>query len=529
MQITGKHLIAGTWRRENQISFASHNPRTKTDLNWTFAEASEAEVNEALQAATAAFEITRNYPASRIESFLRMAADEIEALGDELIEVADLETGLGKPRLTGERGRTTNQLRAFADLLREGSYVEAIIDTALPNRTPAPRPDIRRMLVPIGPVAVFTPNNFPLAFGATGGDTASALAAGCPVILKGHPSHPATSELVASAIQRTIEKSDFPAGYFSLLQGASVAVGQALVKHPDITAIGFTGSQRGGRAVFDAAVSRPTPIPVYAEMGSVNPVVILPQAMKTQSQALADTLVDSVTLGAGQFCTNPGLVLMLDTPETVAFIEAAGRAMETRTPGVLLNAGVEANLKKAVAQTTRKENVTLIAGGKDDQQVGYSYANTILRTSAAAFLDDLDLQSEHFGPVTLFVVCNSQTQLESAIRHLEGNLTATIFANDDELELAGSLFNLLREKAGRLLLNGVPTGVEVVYAQNHGGPYPASSVVTATSVGMTAIKRWLRPVAFQNFPDALLPEALKAQNPKGIWRIVNGAYTNQAL
>lgn len=529
MQPIGKHLIAGSWRQENTPSFASHNPRTKTDLEWTFAEATEAEVNDAAQAAVQAFETTRNYSARRLEGFLRTVADEIEAIGNILIETADLETGLGKPRLLGERSRTTNQLRAFADLLREGSYVEAVIDLAQPDRKPAPRPDIRRMLIPIGPVAVFTPNNFPLAFGAAGGDTASALAAGCPVILKGHPSHPATSDLVAQAIQRAIGQHQFPAGYFSLLQGRGLEVGQALVKHSGVTAVGFTGSQRGGRAIFDLAASRPVPIPVYAEMGSINPVVFLPKAVNNRLQTLADTFVDSVTLGTGQFCTNPGLALILDMPETDSFIQAVGQKMESRACGVLLNAGVEANLGGAVAQTTARAGVEVIAGGKAVELESYSYSNTVMCTSASAFVADPELQREHFGPVTLFVVCESVAQLEAVIQKLEGNLTATVFADDSELDLAGSIFNKLREKAGRLLLNGVPTGVEVVQAQNHGGPYPATTVPSATSVGMLGIKRWLRPVAYQNFPDMLLPDALKNANPLSAWRIVNGNFSNHAI
>ncbi|MEQ9031793.1 MAG: aldehyde dehydrogenase family protein, partial [Aggregatilineales bacterium] len=282
MTITGQHLIAGTWRQENDAHFSSVDPRTKANGKTIFADASTEEVNKAVNHAAEAFAQTRHYSAEKLAHFLETVADEIEAIGDELLTVCDGETALGLPRLTGERGRTTNQLRAFAAHVREGSYVNAIIDTALPDRTPAPRPDIRQMLRPIGPVAVFTPNNFPLAFGVAGGDTASAFAAGCPVIAKGHPSHPATSELVAQAIHRAIEKCEFPQGYFSLLQGTGIEVGQTLVKHPDLAAVGFTGSLRGGRAIFDTATSRPTPIPVYAEMGSINPVVILPDALATR-------------------------------------------------------------------------------------------------------------------------------------------------------------------------------------------------------------------------------------------------------
>lgn len=529
MQITGQHLIAGSWQRAAHPSFASHDPRHKLDLEWTFAEATEGEVNTAVEAALAAYEITRNYPASRIATLLKAIGDEIDALGDELVNMADLETGLGLPRLTGERTRTSNQMRAFADLILEGSYVAAIIDTALPDRKPAPRQDLRHMRTPLGPVAVFTPNNFPLAFGIAGGDTASALAAGCPVVAKGHPSHPATCELIAGAIQRALQKTEFPAGYFSLLHGQSLAVGKALVEHPGITAVGFTGSLRGGRALMDLAAARPTPIPVYAEMGSINPVIPLPNAIHNRASALADTLVESATLGAGQYCTNPGLLLLLDGPDTAAFIQTFAERMAARTPGVLLNAGVQANLTQAVTATTQKPSVSVIVGATQTDQACYSYANTVMQTTAEAFLKDPDLQHEHFGPVNLIVLCDSLVQLENVIRSLNGNLTGTLLADESDYDLVKSLSNLLREKVGRLILNGVPTGVEVVYAQNHGGPYPAGSVPAATSVGFTSIQRWMRPIAFQNFPNALLPEALQNENPLHLWRIVNGAYTNQSI
>jgi len=523
--LTGKNYIAGEPRQGGNAYFTSVNPRTKTAGDLLFYNATPAEVDAAAQAAAAAFEQTRLYPAAKLADFLDSVAAEIEALGDELLATADMETGLGIPRLTGERGRTTNQLRAFAALLREGSYVEAIIDSAQPERQPAPRPDIRRMLVPLGVAAVFSASNFPFAFAVAGGDTASAWAAGCPVIVKGHPGHPATSELFAIAIYRAIEKSGFPKGFFSLIQGADFDSGGALVSHPLVKAVGFTGSLRGGRALYDLAASRPEPIPVYAEMGSINPVVILPGAIAGRGAALADGLVGSVTLGAGQFCTNPGLVFVLDMPQTHAFIDSVAQKMRAAQPGVLLNEKIEQGLEQVVAQTVSKPSVELLTGAELIEGESYCYANTVMKTGAEDFRADSELQAEHFGPVTLFVMCSSLADLLATLAHLHGNLTATLHAEANEVEAAQPIAERLREKVGRLIWNGFPTGVEVVHAMQHGGPYPATTAAHSTSVGMTAIKRFMRPVAYQNMPAALLPDALKDENPLGIWRIVDNVTT----
>jgi NADP-dependent aldehyde dehydrogenase len=431
--------------------------------------------------------------------------------------------------MTSERGRTTGQLRAFANLLREGSYVEAIIDTALPERQPAPRPDIRRMLVSLGPVAVFSASNFPFAFSVAGGDTASAWAAGCPVIVKAHPGHPATSEMVARAINRAVAASGFPQGFFSLVQGTSVDVGQMLVKHPLIEAVGFTGSLRGGRALYDAAAARPKPIPVYAEMGSVNPVFVLPGALQTRGETIAEGLVNSATLGTGQFCTKPGLVFVVNDEQVPGFIERITGEMTLRQTGVLLNEHIEQRLTKAVTSTLEHSNVSVLTGGTPGNAHSFSYPNTVIQTTGADFIQDQALQNEHFGPVLMIVLCHSAEELIDAVQALHGSLTATIHADESDMEQAQTLFSLLREKAGRLIWNGYPTGVEVVYSMQHGGPYPATTAPATTSVGMTAIKRFLRPVAFQNMPDALLPDALKNANPLGIWRIVNGEYTKAAV
>lgn len=528
--ISGHNIIAGSHSAEGPHTFTSVDPRTKTAGSIRFHNATAGETDRAVRAAQAAYGTLRTLPAARLAELLEAIASEIEALGDELLQTADMETALGLPRLTGERGRTTGQLRAFAGLLREGSYVEAIIDRALPDRQPAPRPDIRRMLFPIGPVAVFAASNFPFAFSVAGGDTASALAAGCPVVLKAHPGHPATSELVAGAINRAVARAGLPAGTFSLLQGERIEVGQGLVQHPGIEAVGFTGSLRAGRAIYDAAAARPKPIPVYAEMGSVNPVFVLPGAIRARAETLAEGLSGSVMLGGGQFCTNPGLVLAVDGPETQAFITLVKERMAAQPEHVLLNAGIERGLAAAVATTRERPAVKTLLGGEAPVDApAYCYRSTVLQTTASALLEDAALQVEHFGPVTLFVLCRDMAQMQQAAGALHGALTATIHAEADEVEAAGPLAAELREKAGRLIWNDFPTGVEVVHSMQHGGPYPATTAPATTSVGMTAIKRFMRPVAYQNMPAALLPAALQDDNPLGIMRIVDGQHTRAAL
>ncbi len=527
MPLTGLSIIAGELAAPSQDRFQAANPRTREALPTEFHNANLNEIDRAVSAAATAFQETRLYSAAKIADFLDMAAEEIMAVGDELLETCDAETGLGLPRLTGERGRTVSQLRAFAALLREGSYVEAIIDTAMPDREPLPRADIRRMLLPIGPVGVFGASNFPLAFSVAGGDTASAFAAGCPVIVKSHPSHPATGELVAQALTRAVEKSGFPRGFFSFIQGSTVEIGQALVKHPLLAAIGFTGSTRGGRAIFDTANQRSHPIPVYAEMGSINPVVILPDALKTRAGTLADGLVNSITLGTGQFCTNPGLVFLLENEDTQAFVQSVNAKMSEKPSGTLLNAAIEGALEKTVPVTAGVDGVTLSAQGAKTVEAGFTYPNTILESDASSFRADGTLQTEHFGPVSLFVRCETMDELLDSLQHLEGNLTATVHADESEYDDAAPVFDTLREKVGRVILNGYPTGVEVVHSMQHGGPYPATTAPGTTSVGMTAIKRFMRPVAFQNLPDELLPDALKRDNPLGIMRIVDNEYTRE--
>ncbi|MBW4435830.1 MAG: aldehyde dehydrogenase (NADP(+)) [Pleurocapsa minor GSE-CHR-MK-17-07R] len=521
----GEHWIAGKLSQQVPATFYSVNPRTREQGSIGFSDATGAEIDRACAAAREAFAVTRTYSAARLADFLDAVAAKIESHKDDMIATADRETALGEARLTGELGRTTGQLRAFAGLLREGSYVGAIIDSALPDRKPAPRQDIRRMLHPIGPVAVFAASNFPFAFSVCGGDTASAWAAGCPVVVKAHPGHPETAQLFAQAVTEALSDSGFPAGFFSLLHGTGYEVGTRLVQHEAISTVGFTGSFGGGMALYKAAAQRHQPIPVYAEMGSVNPTIITQKTLETRGEALAEGLVNSVLLGAGQFCTNPGLVLMQDSAEARSFVHMIAEKVSARTPQVLLNAQILAGLEKSIALTTGASAVTVVTGGQPANEPGYCFQNTVLQTNGRDFLAQPGLAREHFGPVTLLVLCSDRDEWMHVLAALEGQLTASVHGEPDEAVELVDVLGLLREKAGRVIWNGFPTGVEVVYAQQHGGPFPATTAPATTSVGLTAVARFLRPVAYQNMPDALLPDALKMNNPLGIWRIVNGELT----
>ncbi|MCY3834672.1 MAG: aldehyde dehydrogenase (NADP(+)) [Chloroflexi bacterium] len=525
MPLTGKNYIAGEPSAEGAEVFYSVDPRSKTTDALPFHNATQNEVDRAVVAAAAAFQEIRGYPSGKIADLLDEVAAQVEALGDDLLHTADRETGLGLPRLTGERARATGQIRAFAGLLREGAYLRAIINTEQPGQ-----PAIKQMQFPVGPVAIFAASNFPFAFAVPGGDTASALAAGCPVVVKAHPGHPATSELFAQAISAAAAAAGFPAGTFSMLQGNGIDVGQWLVAHDAIEAVGFTGSLRGGRAIYDAASRRPRPIPVYAEMGSVNPVVITQAALAARADEIADGLVGSVTLGTGQFCTNPGLILLEDSAATRDFITAVAEKMEAAPAGVLLNEAIAAGLDSAVGQTAAHAQIEVLTGAEAVSDGDFfCYRNTVMQTTAAAIREDERLQIEHFGPVTLFVVCEDGDDLRGAVDSLEGNLTSTVHAEEAELESIGGLLHQLREKAGRVIWNGFPTGVAVVHAMQHGGPYPATTAPGTTSVGMNAIYRFMRPIAFQNVPDALLPPALQDANPLGILRLVDDVYTAEAI
>ncbi len=440
-----------------------------------------------------------------------------------IIERANLETALPLPRLQGETARTCGQLRLFAALLEEGWWQEARIDHADPDRKPVPKPDVRSMLVPLGPVAVFSSSNFPLAFSVAGGDTASALAAGCTVIVKPHQGHPGTSELVALAVTQAARDCGAPEGTFSMLYGPGREVGVALVKHSLIKAVGFTGSRKGGRALMDAAAARPEPIPVYAEMGSINPVFLLPGALNASAETIAAGLHASVTLGVGQFCTNPGLVFVQPGAATDKFLQKLEALMVATPQGTMLNASICTAYHAGIEKFSRIPGVQRTGASSARAEANGSWAlATLFVTDADTFLKNRSLVDEVFGPSTLVVRCTSPAQMRAAAQILDGQLTATVHATTDELSVHSELLTLLQTKVGRLLYNGFPTGVEVCHAMVHGGPYPATADGRSTSVGTRAINRFLRPVCYQNFPDAALPDELKEANPLALWRLVDG-------
>lgn len=486
-----------------------------------YKEATPEEVDQTLREAQLAFLSYKNLSGKKKATFLRAIADEIEALGAELVSMAMKETNLPEARIIGERGRTTHHCRMFADLVEEGSWLEARVDTAISDRTPAPKPDLRKMLVPLGPVVVFGAANFPLAYSTAGGDTASALAGGCPVIVKAHPAHAGTSELVAKAIFKAIEKTGMPKGVFQHLYGAGFEVGQALVKNPLTKAVGFTGSLAGGKALFDLANQRPEPIPVFAEMSSINPVILLPETLARDAAKTAATLAGSITLGVGQFCTNPGLIFAIEGAGLDQFIKSLGTEIEKVTPAPMLHQGIADNYSKKLKNALAQKGVKVEASASVEATSAQGRP-TVASVSASDFLKNPALAEEVFGPFSLIIRCADLKELNTVVNHTHGQLTATIIADESEISNHKSLLNTLAEKAGRLVINGVPTGVEVVAAQNHGGPFPATTDSRFTAVGTDAIKRFVRPVSFQNFPDALLPDELKESNPLHIWRLYNG-------
>ena len=523
IEIKGQSCIAGNWITPPGKTFRSFNPYKKESM-YSFTSCGGDEIEQAARAAESAFQDYRNLDGKTIGVFLSTIADEIEALGDQLLEVCDSETGLGLIRLTGERGRTCGQLRAFAELTTKGEWVQASIDTAITDRAPVPKPDLRRMMKPIGPVAVFGASNFPFAFSTLGGDTASALAAGNPVIVKGHPAHPATSELFAHAIANAIEKCDVPKGVFSLLQGVGYELGTGLVKQPLIQAVGFTGSERGGRALMDIAAARRQPIPVFAEMGSINPLFVGPNTLQAQAESIATGLSGSVCMGTGQFCTSPGIVVSVANE---VFETTLKTKLSEAPRGYLLNPQIAASLQAGLENLNNHPQLEWL--NKADFEAGsMTPPNAVFKTSGKDFLADKTLSEEVFGPVTLYVECENEAQIMEVAENLNGNLTASVHA-DEDMELAKKLFNVLEQKVGRVIYNSYPTGVEVCPSQQHGGPYPASSVSTSTSVGVGAIVRFARFVAYQGTPDALLPEALKNDNPLGIYRLVNGELTTASV
>jgi NADP-dependent aldehyde dehydrogenase len=504
-------------------STSAINPVTDQELGPPYVQATPADVDRAARLAAGAFAQYRRWDSSRRAALLRRIADLFQANASAIIERCHLETALPVARLQGETARTCGQLRLFASLLEAGWWQDARIDHGDPARKPVPKPDVRSMLMPVGPVAMFSSSNFPLAFSVAGGDTASALAAGCPVVVKPHQGHPGTSELVGSVVEQAARECGAPEGIFSMLYGPGREVGTALVRHPLIKAVGFTGSRAGGRALMDAAAARPEPIPVYAEMGSINPVFLLPGAVQASPEQLATGLHASVTLGVGQFCTNPGLVFVEPAPGAEGFLAKLEALMAATPPGAMLTPAICAEYHAGVEKFGRVPNVRRLGAAASSPQSPGALASTALfTTDAETFLNDCSLMDEIFGPSTLVVRCTSRAQMLAAASKLEGQLTATIHGTAEDLAANRDLVALLEVKAGRLLFNGFPTGVEVCHAMMHGGPYPATGDGRSTSVGTRAITRFLRPVCYQNFPDAVLPDELKEANPLGLWRLVDG-------
>ncbi len=500
------------------------NPATLKMLEGAFHIATDEEIDEALFLAEQAFQTYKNTSAKAKAKFLNAIADEILKLGDTLVNRACEESGLPAGRITGERGRTINQLRLFASILEEGSWVDAVIDNADPDRKPFPKADIRRMLVPIGPVAVFTASNFPLAFSTAGGDTASALASGCPVVVKAHESHLGTNALVSFAIQKAAKDTGMPDGVFSSLNGTGLGLGQKLVKHPLTKAIAFTGSHRAGKSIFDLAAQREVPIPVYAEMGSTNPVFLMEGALKNKGEALAKQLAGSVTLGAGQFCTNPGMLIGIDGPELKKFQSNLIKHIKEIPAATMLNKGICNNFQSSKERLSKIDGVT-IEYEADRNPATVTTQITVATVSAKAFLENTALHEEVFGPFTIIIKAKTRNELHVIASSLKGQLTTTIMGSKSELKDNKDLINILQDKAGRLIFNNVPTGVEVGFAMQHGGPYPASTDSKTTSVGTAAITRFARPLAFQNWDNSILPDALKNNNPLKIMRKIDGKWT----
>jgi len=530
MSVTGKQLIGGQWHTGNGGSYMATNPANAEPIGPELRFASKKQIQEAtLAASLAAPAFAATSPDER-GRFLVACADEIVALGDELLERVSAETGYPRVRAEGERGRTCGQLRMFADHIVRGDYFDVRIDTALPERQPMPRPDLRFCKHPLGPVLVFGSSNFPLAFSAAGGDTASALAAGCPVIVKSHNAHPGSGELVAQALVRAAEKSNMPAGVISFLTGEGNDIGAELVTAPEIKAIGFTGSYRGGSALFKMANNRPVPIPFFGEMGSINPLIVLPETLKASAAVLANGYIGSLTLGTGQFCVNPGLVLGIDGPELNEFIEAIGAALADQPAGVMLTESIAEAYNRGADSLAGQPGVKRISAGADrNSSPGFCGQARLYSVTAADFVENPALQEEVFGPCSLVVKCRGIDELAQAVSSLHGQLTGTLHGTDAELSNAKELVRMFEQRVGRVVFNGFPTGVEVSDAMMHGGPFPASTDSRFTSVGTAAIDRFIRPVCYQNSPQNLLPLALRDDNPWRLRRLVNGEWSNDAI
>ena len=526
MRVEG-HIIGFEVSAEGTETMSAMNPAKGMEVA-SFIVATHTEVDLAVQKSALAFQRYRKKSGREKAMFLEKIADELVAIGDELVEVCCAESGLPKGRIEGERGRTVGQLRLFADLLKEGSWLDARIETANAERIPLPRPDIRFMQMPIGPVVVFGASNFPLAFSVAGGDTVSALAAGCTVIVKAHPAHPGTSWLVGKAIQNAARLTAMPDGVFSLLYGDGPILGGQLVTHSAVQAVGFTGSFAAGKAIYDLAVRRESPIPVYAEMGSTNPVFILPEALKNNADHFAIGFSASVTLGVGQFCTNPGMLVYENAEGSAAFGVKMEAEFKQTVGGVMLTAGIYKSYQTGIEKHIKMPGVNILAKGKSTESLNAAEP-VLFKIKSEALMACPDLTEEVFGPTSVMVEASSKEDVLNIAKNLKGHLTATVHGTDSDLVEYRDLLDILEQKVGRLLINGYPTGVEVCSAMVHGGPFPATSDVRSTSVGTAAINRFVRPICYQDMPQHLLPEELKNENPLNISRLVNGVSSKEAI
>ncbi len=526
--ITGENHIGNQRSAIGDKTYKTINPKLNIENEQVFTEATSEEINQAVELASEAFKSFSKKSGQEKAIFLRTIGDEILAQGDDLIAMYQSETGLPEGRAKGERGRTIGQLTSFAAMLEEGSWLDATIDTADLDRAPIPKQDIRKMMVPLGPVVVFGASNFPFAYSTAGGDTASALAAGCPVICKSHPMHAGTSEMVSEAIIRAAQKTNMPNGVFSNLNSSGIEVGIELVTHPGVKAVGFTGSIKGGRALYDIAAQRDEPIPVFAEMGSVNPVVLLPNAAENRGEALAKTYAGSITLGTGQFCTKPGLILGIKSDSLTSFINTLSSEIVKIEPSCMLHPHIIGNYEKNKQTALQQDGLTVHADYQNEVAANHA-RQAIVTVEGTTFLNNTTLHQEVFGPFSMVVECEDEKELEVVIRQLEGQLTGTILGENEELQNYTAVVDALQNRVGRIIFNGVPTGVEVCPAMLHGGPYPSSTDSRFTAVGIHAVNRWVRPFSFQNWPNELLPNELKDENPLGITRFVNGQNSKEKI
>jgi len=530
MNLTGQQLLGNRESAESTDIFFAKNPATGIDLAPAFHEADSAEIDTAVNLALAAFDPFRNLLPERRADFLEAIAEETLALGEDLLERAASETAHPLPRCAAERDRVLTHTRQFADWIREGSWVDARIDTGNPERKPLPKPDVRSLLEPVGPVAIFGASNFPIAISVLGTDTISAFAAGCPVIVKAHPAHPGTCEIAAQAIRRAAVRTRMPEGVFSMIQGRTTATGTALVRHPGIAAAAFTGSLAGGRALFEVAHRRPHPIPFYAEMGSINPVFLRPGALKTRSEGIARGFVAELTAGVGQFCTNPGLVLGLASEEWSRFRESAREQVAAHAPATMLHAGIHGAYSAGIAERVQNGALELVGQSATAADPARGEAAAYLfATTQEGLLADPTLFEELFGPVSTLVSCTDPADFVAVAEKLDGSLSATIHGTLEDLEAHRDLIAVLRRKVGRLLFNGYPVGLEICHSIHHGGPYPATTHSHFTSIGTRAMHRFVRPVCYQDWPDGHLPMELQNSNPRGILRLVNGERTRDEV